>query len=974
MTKKMLIDAAHPEETRVVVVSGTRLEDFDVEVASRKQLRGNIYLAKVTRVEPSLQAAFVDYGGNRNGFLAFNEIHPDYYQIPVEDRQALIAEDAAASRAERAEGARAGREPSGEEFGKEAPGAESVAEEIPEEGSEVVFADIAPVETAPVEMPPGDITAVEAERAEGAPENIVGDVAEDIAGLAPGTEVPAGEALSPPPDEGEAPKPAPVEVLGGDSDDDLEVRRPSPARRRRHYKIQEVIKRRQILLVQVVKEERGTKGAALTTYLSLAGRYCVLMPNTARGGGISRKIAGGADRQRLKSVVDELDIPDCMAVIVRTAGAERSKTEIHRDFEYLMRTWAEVRERTLESIAPALVYEEGSIIKRAIRDLYSDDIDEVIVAGEDGYRQARDLMKLLVPSHVKRVQLYTDPSVALLRRYQIEDQLATIHSPQVQLRSGGYIVINQTEALVSIDVNSGRATRERHIEETAFRTNLEAADEIARQLRLRDLAGLIVIDFIDMESSRNQNQVERRLKEAMRHDRARIQIGRISHFGLLEMSRQRLRPSLIETSSVPCPYCGGTGVRRATDTSALAILRAIEDEGARGRAEEIVVHAATPIVLFILNHKRAALSELERRFAFRVILAADDTLVPPAHRIDRTKARSGPPVIVAPVSAPMPEPEEGDDIPVEEEIAPAEGEAVAEIETPIADDAARSGGDGRRRRRRRGRRGRGQDRAVPPTGGRTEESPRAYEDRVHAPGQITEDATYPLGAPQPDAPVGPGEEQPAQLQASESEPGAERQPDEAESRGGFETGPDGQPHEGRRRRRRRGRRGGRNRHRHGETADFAGPAEPRQAEGQPETKPERPRPERFQEGGPRREFRVTTPAEAGIAFLDGPRFGRYEPDTEREEAETPPPRVTPSHVAPVDMRSHDEPTAQTTRAPEPFVSEPPAPEPRAEAPAPATPEETPEERERRLRASKTEIVEVGKTEGAPAKLGWWRRG
>ncbi|MCC7015931.1 MAG: ribonuclease E/G [Rhodospirillales bacterium] len=913
-TRKMLIDATHPEETRVVVVSGTRLEDFDVEVASRKQLKGNIYLAKVTRVEPSLQAAFVDYGGNRHGFLAFNEIHPDYYQIPVEDRQALIAEDAAAGKAERAERASAAAADSG---------------------------------------------------GEGAP-------------------------------EGAEPKATPVEILGGDSDDDLEVRRPLPSRRR-HYKIQEVVKRRQILLVQVVKEERGTKGAALTTYLSLAGRYCVLMPNTARGGGISRKIAGGADRKRLKSVVDELDIPEGMAVIVRTAGAERTKTEIKRDYDYLMRTWTEVRERTLESIAPSLVYEEGSIIKRAIRDLYSSDIDEVIVAGDETYRQARELMKLLVPSHIKRVKPYNDETVSLLRRYQIEDQLASIHSPQVQLRSGGYIVINQTEALVSIDVNSGRATRERHIEETALRTNLEAADEIARQLRLRDLAGLIVIDFIDMESNRNQVQVERRLKEAMRHDRARIQIGRISHFGLLEMSRQRLRPSLIETSSVPCPYCGGTGIRRATDTSALTVLRAIEDEGARSRADEITVHAATPVVLYILNQKRAALGELERRFAFHVVLAADDTLVPPAHRVDRTKPRTGAPVAAAPPPA-QAAPEEAEAVPeAETEIGPAEGEAGAEA-VPAGDPPAEGvpqrpyqppagegmegapGAGGGRRRRRRRRRGRG---------GHPGEGPRIEGQRESGfPG-----GAYPLGAPQPEgyaggperaepgaggieppAPMEGGEEHAPEAYAEEAGPEQPGQP----AFGGFEPGGEGQFREGRRRRRRRGRRGGRHRHRHGEPAGFTGGehvgGEHRGSEhrGAP---PGQPAGGGFgvPQGGERRGLQVTTPAEAGIAFLDGPRLGGYGTEIESgEHEETEQPAPLPTAVP-----EPERPAFAAAPAVEAGAEAKPAParEEKAPEPAPAPPrEETPEERERRLRASKTEIVEVGKVEGAPAKRGWWRRG
>ena len=969
-TKKMLIDATHPEETRVVVVSGTRLDDFDVEVASRKQLKGNIYLAKVTRVEPSLQAAFVDYGGNRHGFLAFNEIHPDYYQIPVEDRQALLAEDAAAGHAERA-----------------------------------------------AEKP-------------------------DNAGAEGGGEDAA---------EGGEPKATPVEVLGGDSDDDLEVRRPVAARRR-HYKIQEVIKRRQIVLVQVVKEERGTKGAALTTYLSLAGRYCVLMPNTARGGGISRKIAGGADRSRLKSVVGELDIPEGMAVIVRTAGAERTKIEIKRDYEYLIRSWTEVRERTLESIAPALVYEEGSIIKRAIRDLYASDIEEVIVAGDEAYRQARELMKLLVPSHIKRVKPYTDAIVSLLRRYQVEDYLASIHSPQVQLRSGGYIVINPTEALVSIDVNSGRATRERHIEETALKTNIEAAEEIARQLRLRDLAGLIVIDFIDMESSRNQAQVERRLKEAMRTDRARIQIGRISHFGLLEMSRQRLRPSLIETSSVPCPYCDGTGIRRATDTSALSVLRAIEDEGVRQRADEIAVHAATPIVLYILNQKRAAVSELERRFSFRVVLAADDTLIPPAHRIDRTKPRSGTPIVVAPPPA-LVAPAEGDaEADAGIEAAESEGatapEAIPSGDFPLTPHHADIGGGseghpgeggerhgrGRGRRRRRGRGGRG----------RAGESPRAYEERAgesmsprtggdpraydtagerhggEAPRDVGSPGTvYPPGAPQPDmgasaaqAPqpdsVGEHAFQEFAQDAGSEQPGQPPVggfPDAGLRAAQAPQDGDGPPREGRRRRR-RGRRGGRNRHRHGEPGASAGgehrghehrggsESQPGGDMGAPQggarpdrgasfnargDSPARAPHESGDRGAPfmargdspvrgdmdspaRDAFKVTTPAEAGIAFLDGPRLGGYDAEPE-EIVERPAPRPQPVAVsAPAPEPARESPRVEAPTAP------------RVTPPGVHSHDETPEERERRLRASKTEIVEVVKTEGEPAKRGWWRRG
>ena len=541
----MLIDASHPEETRVVVLSGNQVEDFDVEVESRRQLKGNVYLAKVTRVEPSLQAAFVEYGGNRHGFLAFSEIHPDYYQIPVADREALIAEEEDAQ-----------------------------------------------------------LAAKEAEEAD---ESHNGDVA--------------------------------VEEVGGGEDaiDDAEsVRRPVVDRRR--YKIQEVIKRRQILLIQVVKEERGNKGAALTTYLSLAGRYCVLMPNTARGGGISRKIASGQDRKRLKSILADLSIPDGMAVIVRTAGDKRTKAEIKRDYEYLIRLWEQIRQKTLESIAPSLIHEEGNLIKRSIRDIYTKDIEEVVIHGEEGYRVAKDFMKLMMPSHAKRVQPYKEENIPLLQRYQVESQIDSMHYPEVTLKSGGYIVINSTEALVAVDVNSGKSTRERNIEETAYKTNLEAADEVARQLRLRDLAGLIVIDFIDMENNRNQNKVERALKDAMRKDRARIQIGRISPFGLLEMSRQRLRPSLQEIHSEPCPHCVGTGIRRSADTTALQILRVIEEEAMRKRNNEITMHVPTEVALYILNQKRDLLTKIEADFDVKVFLLNDDTLIPPDYRMDRIKS------------------------------------------------------------------------------------------------------------------------------------------------------------------------------------------------------------------------------------------------------------------------------------------------------------------------------------------------
>jgi len=586
-TNKMIIDAAHPEETRVAVLSGNRLQDFDVESVSRKQIKGNIYLAKVIRVEPSLQAAFVDYGGNRHGFLSFSEIHPDYYQIPIEDRQALLAEHEAAA----------------------------IEEEATDEPAEEAVGDGEPDDQDEKDQPDAEASSddVGAESVNGGEDDDV----EEEAGAPKSTR------------KG-------VETLGGD---DTEETRPTRrVHNHRHYKIQEVIKRRQILLIQVVKEERGNKGAALTTYISLAGRYCVLMPNTARGGGISRKITNGADRKQLKTILADLKIPEGMAVIVRTAGTKRSKAEIKRDYEYLVRLWDSVRDLTLESSAPFLVHEEGNLIKRSIRDLYTGDISEIIVAGEAGYRLAKDFIKLLIPSHAKRVQPYGVSTEPIFQHYQVESQLDAIHSPEVQMKSGAYIVINPTEALVSIDVNSGRSTRERNIEETAFKTNLEAADEIARQLRLRDLAGLIVIDFIDMEVSRNNSQVEKRMKDAMRNDRARIQIGRISPFGLLELSRQRLRMSLIETSSEPCPYCAGTGIRRSTDSASLVALRAIQEEANRQNAKELIVHVPTAVALYILNQKRPALTNMEQSTGLSIVVTADESLIPPNLRIERVGA------------------------------------------------------------------------------------------------------------------------------------------------------------------------------------------------------------------------------------------------------------------------------------------------------------------------------------------------
>jgi ribonuclease E len=592
MTKRMLIDATHAEETRVVVADGNQLVEFDYETSTKKQLKGNIYLAKVIRVEPSLQAAFVEFGGNRHGFLAFNEIHPDYYRIPVEDREALLAEqtDVAASHE---------------------------AEEAHEADEAHDVEDAHDVEEVHAATESVDAPDTDGEAAGGEPEQLRE----------------SGE-------EAEQPVAAvPVEVLDGDDADEIqelgETQRQRIRSLTRQYKIQEVIKRRQILLVQVVKEERGNKGAALTTYLSLPGRYCVLMPNTARGGGISRKVSNPAQRKAMKAIMSDLEVSEGMAVIMRTAGVGRTRTEIKRDYEYLRRLWDEIRELTLQSSAPALIYEEGDVIKRSLRDTYNRDIDEVLIEGEEAYKSAKALMKTMIPSHAKRVQKYAETDIPLFNRYQIEQQLDLIYDPVVTLKSGGYLVINPTEALVAIDVNSGRATRQRNVEGTARQTNLEAAEEIARQLRLRDLAGLIVIDFIDMEENRNNAAVERKLKEAMKADRARIQIGRISPFGLLELSRQRLRPSLNEASSQICPMCGGSGHVRSTESTALRILRAIEDEGIRRRSSEIQVNAPTTVALYLLNQKRHALNEIEARYDFRVFINGDADLVPPDFQIER---------------------------------------------------------------------------------------------------------------------------------------------------------------------------------------------------------------------------------------------------------------------------------------------------------------------------------------------------
>ncbi|MFB9262558.1 Rne/Rng family ribonuclease [Bradyrhizobium erythrophlei] len=887
MPNKMLIDATHPEETRVVVVRGNRVEEFDFETAQRKQLRGNIYLAKVTRVEPSLQAAFIEYGGNRHGFLAFSEIHPDYYQIPVADRQALIEADERAHReAEEEHESRGHRRRSRHRNARRRGHGDRVQSEV------VEGASLDPQATEALEVHEQQVdaerhdhevvaheghehdahahdhddhddhghdhhdhdhghrhedahdhvhAASEAPAADAQPDPVVAVVEASVAAAAPETiqiveinheperareeqveenaahaddapavadDVIAGsdepavaeqavseEAAAPVGERGDEPhddededdgeegeEEEVVESVGGD--DVLEEVPERAFRPRRQYKIQEVIKRRQVMLVQVVKEERGNKGAALTTYLSLAGRYAVLMPNTARGGGISRKITSAQDRSRLKEVVQDLDVPEGMGIILRTAGASRTKPEIKRDFEYLIRMWETVRDLTLKSQAPSLVYEEGSLIKRSLRDLYNKEIDEIQVAGEAGYREARDFMKMLMPANVRAVKQYRDGQ-PLFSRMGVESQLDAMFSPTVQLRSGGYIVINQTEALVSIDVNSGRATREHHIEDTALKTNLEAAEEVARQLRLRDLAGLIVIDFIDMDEKRNNRAVERKLSDCLRQDRARIQVGRISHFGLLEMSRQRIRASVLESSTEPCPQCGGSGHVRSVSSVALQLLRGIEEILMKGATHNLVVRTRTDVALYVLNHKRGHLRDLEEAFRVSLSIVADATVSgqqsyvidrgEQVHTLEAAKALLAAQAATAPSQT-----EEQDDeeelFEYEAEVETEETEGLADEQAAGEDAGAESEGEGQRRRRRRRRRGRGgeaRDGAQPA---------RDDSDLMHVMPEATEAV------------------------AAEDGEGDEDEADEAQ---GFARGDQGG--NGERRPRRRGRRGGRRR-------------------------------------------------------------------------------------------------------------------------------------------------------------------
>ncbi len=927
MGKKMLIDATHAEETRVVVVDGNKVEEFDFESENKRQLAGNIYLAKVTRVEPSLQAAFVDYGGNRHGFLAFSEIHPDYYQIPVADREALLAEERALAaeqqsddeeendrpkrsrsrsrrkKSDKPEAAKtdASTEEQATEDKSEAPAEAAssenavepvaveepatpvadapVAEEAPAEAEAAAAKAEAAAEPAAEEVPAAE-TATEEASVEEAPASDAEDAsveeqsaeetqAEDAAaeeakdedgddrprpaqaarnddsddavetreisgmetidlddeeeGASEETNADDAQTSDDAPkaeeaakDKGEAKQPskpkrsprkstkkAAVEETEEESDadpkseiesvaeeDESEDIRPARKPRARRYKIQEVIKVRQIMLVQVVKEERGNKGAALTTYLSLAGRYCVLMPNTARGGGISRKITNAADRKKLKEIAGELAVPLGAGLIIRTAGAQRTKSEIKRDYEYLQRMWEQIRENTLQSVAPCKIYEEGDLIKRSIRDLYNREIDEVLVEGDRGYRNAKDFMKMIMPSHAKNVKHYNE-RMPLFARYQVESYLSSMFNPTVQLKSGGYIVIGVTEALVAIDVNSGKATKEGSIEETALKTNLEAAEEVARQLRLRDLAGLIVIDFIDMDERKNNTAVEKRMKDKLKTDRARIQVGRISGFGLMEMSRQRLRPGMIEATTQPCPHCHGTGLLRSDDNVALAILRQLEEEGVRGRSKEALVKVPLQIANYLFNHKREHMAMIENRYGMAVRIEVDGNLISPDFSIEKFKTA------VRVIGGFVPEAEtldtsimdaldaDSDQTSDEDDTAEEAAEAKAPEQKPEGDDNGKP--KKRRRRRRRGGKNKEGDEAKSQDAeGKSEntsddnaqaadkpaEAPAA--DSTSEPAPATEEPSTEEVQPASDAPAS---EEPAPEAPSEpAEPAVEEQP------------------------------------------------------------------------------------------------------------------------------------------------------------------------------------------------------
>ena len=719
MTTRMLIDARHREETRVAVVTGNQIEEFDFESAEHKQLKGNIYLAKVTRVEPSLQAAFVDYGGNRHGFLAFAEIHPDYYQIPKEDRERLLAEEAEAAAEEAAL-----REQEEEESDEPSDIMQGSAEREDEVTDLIEVESDDSVDT--IDMSEGEEPDLDA-NGDDSGEEASAEVQNGDEGRRNNRRR-RGRGGRNGGGEGRAPK----------ASDEVRAKRMNL---RRRYKIQDVIHRRQVLLVQVVKEERGNKGAALTTYLSLAGRYCVLMPNTSHGGGISRKIHSAADRKRLKSIISDLTLPATMGCIIRTAGLARTKPEIKRDFDYLARLWDEIRERTLKGAAPMLIHTDSDLIKRAIRDIYNKDIDEVFVEGAEGYKAAKDFMKLLMPSHAKRVQHYADP-VPLFQRYHVEDQLNAMYQPIVQLKSGGYIVINPTEALVSIDINSGRSTKEHGIEATALSTNLEAAREIARQLRLRDMAGLVVIDFIDMEHHSNARKVERAMKEALKHDRARIQVGRISGFGLMEMSRQRLRTGVLEASTRECPHCEGTGLVRTASSSALPALRLIEEEAAKGNGSQIVLQASQEATIYCLNNKRGELADIEERYHVRVLIVPNGETEGAKLAVSSSGPRPERPVALPPIVDLDDDIEDDvDDLEIDQEEEEVREPRRSREERPREDG---EGGEGRKRKRRRGRRGgKGRERDERPDNGEAGDAPAA--------GVAQEDTTEDAGEAKPKA-------------------------------------------------------------------------------------------------------------------------------------------------------------------------------------------------------------------------------
>ncbi|PFG62870.1 ribonuclease E [Thioclava sp. ES.031] len=988
MAKKMLIDATHAEETRVVVVDGNKVEEFDFETINKRQLAGNIYLAKVTRVEPSLQAAFVDYGGNRHGFLAFAEIHPDYYQIPVADREALLEEErqlaeAAAAEEEKPKSSRRRRSRRSSNKAEKAKQDEAVisSDEIP--GMGVVDPEAEGETSGETADAPADETKAEAQT----------DSTET-----PAEDAPAPEAASTPAAAAET---ASDEDDSDDSDDDdddagddaaeadsgiesvadedvEEEIRPARKPRPRRYKIQEVIKVRQIMLVQVVKEERGNKGAALTTYLSLAGRYCVLMPNTARGGGISRKITNAADRKKLKEIAGELDVPKGAGLIVRTAGAQRTKTEIKRDYEYLMRLWEQIRDLTMKAVAPAPIYEEGDLIKRSIRDLYNKDIDEVLVEGERGYRAAKAFMKMIMPSHAKNVKHYSE-SLPLFARHQVESYLASMFNPTVQLKSGGYIVIGVTEALVAIDVNSGRATKEGSIEETALKTNLEAADEVARQLRLRDLAGLIVIDFIDMDERKNNNAVEKRMKERLKTDRARIQVGRISGFGLLEMSRQRLRPGMIESTTQPCAHCHGTGLIRSDDSLALSVLRAIEEEGTRKRTREVLVRAPVAVANYLMNAKREHVAVIEARYGMSVRIEAAPELVSPDFTIEKFKtatrnvAEVDSPVVSASASL-MAEIDDAEDE------AETEAEAETEEQTATVETEAEEQPKKKRRRRRRRRKSNGENGENGENNDSTENGDQSSDD------QKSDD--------QKSKPA-EGQEAPAKAEPAQA---AEAPADEAKTEAQTDAKTEAQPEEEapKPKRRSRARKKVEEPKPEAETADA--PAEGTEAKAEEEA----PKPKRRTRS--RKKVDAEADAQAAVegsaaevkadaaeAAEEAPKPKRRSRARKKVEApvaetpDTPEPPETPQPDAPTEPQETPQPDAPV-ETPEPAPQEtpvdvppeaPPAPEPETpfeqppETPQPDAPVELPGG----PAFAETEAEGETMTEEAPKpkKRGWWSR-